>query len=85
MEPVHERDRGQCVPNGPFSDDARRIATEDVLILAERLRHRALTVSHLPVILERAGEHTSEIMSSLPDIRERTAAVSDALPGDDDS
>jgi hypothetical protein len=42
-------------------------------------------MSHLPVILERAGEHTSEIMSSLPDIRERTAAVSDALPGDDDS
>ena len=71
---------------GIFSADAKRIVAEGVLIIAERLGHRALTTGHvLRAILERAGEHTSEIISSLPDIHEITAAVVDALPGGEDT
>jgi ATP-dependent Clp protease ATP-binding subunit ClpA len=71
---------------GIFSPDARRIVAEDVLIIAERLDHRTLTTGHLLIaILERAGEYTSEIISSLPDVREITAAVTDALPGQEDT
>ena len=69
-----------------FSPDARRIVAEDVLILAERLNHRALTTGHLLIaILESPDDRTSEIISALPDVREVTAAVIDALPDDEDS
>ena len=65
-----------------FSHDARRIVAEDVLIIAERLGHRPLTTGHLLLaMLESPDEHTSEITRSLPDVREITAAVIDALPG----
>ena len=71
---------------GIFSAGARRIVAEDVLIIAERLHHKTLTTGHLLIaILERAGEHTSEITSSLPDVREITAAVTDALPGQENT
>ncbi len=71
---------------GIFSADARRIVAEDVLIIAERVGHRALTTGHvLLAILERAGEHTSDIISSLPGIGEIAAAVIDALPGQEDT
>ena len=71
---------------GVFSSRARRIVAEDVLIIAERLGHRALTTGHVLLgILERADEHVSEIISSLPDTREITAAVIDALPGEEDT
>jgi ATP-dependent Clp protease ATP-binding subunit ClpA len=63
-----------------FSDDARRIVAEDVLIIADRLGHRPLTTGHLLLaMLESPDEHTSEITRSLPDVREITAAVIDAL------
>jgi hypothetical protein len=59
---------------------------EDVLVIAERLGHRALTTGHiLLAILERADRHISEIISSLPDTRAITAAVIDALPGEEDT
>jgi ATP-dependent Clp protease ATP-binding subunit ClpA len=68
-----------------FSDDARRIVSEDVLIIAERLGHRPLTTGHLLIaILERPEEHPGEITSLLPDRREITAAVIDALPGQEE-
>jgi hypothetical protein len=52
-------------------------------MIAERLHHRALTTGHILIaILERPGEHTSEIISSLLDIREITAAVIDVPPGE---
>jgi ATP-dependent Clp protease ATP-binding subunit ClpA len=71
---------------GIFSPDARRIVAEDVLIIAERLGHRALTTGHILIaILEHPDEHTSEIISSLPDTREITAAVIDVLPGEEDT
>jgi len=71
---------------GIFTPEARRIVAEDVLIIAERLNHRALTTGHVLIaILERSGEHTSQIISSIPDIREITAAVIDALPGEEDT
>ena len=71
---------------GIFSPDARRIVAEDVLVIAERLGHRALTTGHVLIaILESPSEHTSEIISSLPGIREITAAVIDALPGQEDT
>ena len=70
---------------GIFSPDARRIVAEDVLIIAERLDHNALTTGHaLIAILERPGEYPTEIISSLPGIPEITAAVIDALPGQED-
>jgi ATP-dependent Clp protease ATP-binding subunit ClpA len=66
---------------GIFSADARRIVAEDVLIVAERLGHRALTTGHVLIaILERPDEYTSDIISSVPGIREVTAVI-DALPG----
>lgn len=68
---------------GIFSPEARRIVAEDVLIVAERLGHRALTTGHLLIaILERPDEHTGEIISSIPGIREITAVI-DALPGEE--
>jgi hypothetical protein len=57
-----------------------------VLVIAERLDHRALTTGHVLIaILERPGEHISEIISPPPEIREITAAVIDALPGEEDT
>lgn len=82
---------------GIFTPEARRIVAEDVLIIAERLDHRALTTGHVLIaILERRrlgpnldrrdlDEHASEIIRSLPDIGEVTAAVIDALPGAEDT
>jgi hypothetical protein len=71
---------------GIFSADARRIVAEDVLIIAERLGYRALTTGHvLLAILERAGDHTSDIISALPGTGEITAAITDALPGQEDT
>lgn len=65
-----------------FSADARRIVAQDVLIIAERLGYRPLTTGHLLIaILESRDEHTAEITSLLPDIREITAAVIDAMRG----
>jgi ATP-dependent Clp protease ATP-binding subunit ClpA len=70
---------------GIFSPDARRIVAEDVLIIAERLGHRAVTTGHILIaILERPGEHTSEIISSMPGLREVTAVI-DALPGQENT
>jgi ATP-dependent Clp protease ATP-binding subunit ClpA len=64
-----------------FSPGARRIVAEDVLIVAERLGHRALTTGHVLIaILERPDEYTSDIISSMPGIREVTEVI-DALPG----
>jgi ATP-dependent Clp protease ATP-binding subunit ClpA len=69
-----------------FSPDARRIVAEDVLVLAERVNHRALTTGHLLIaILESPDDRGSEIISALPDVREVTAAVIDALPGEEGS
>jgi ATP-dependent Clp protease ATP-binding subunit ClpA len=90
-DPVHENVFIYAQPpsaraTGIFSSDARRIVAEDVLIIAERLGHQALTTGHiLLAILERADKHTSAIISSLPDTREITAAVIDALPGEEDT
>jgi ATP-dependent Clp protease ATP-binding subunit ClpA len=71
---------------GLFTPEARRIVAEDVLIITERLGHRALTTGHvLLAILERYAYLTIEFVSSLPDIREITAAVIHALPGEEDS
>jgi ATP-dependent Clp protease ATP-binding subunit ClpA len=65
---------------GIFTPDARRLVAEDVLIVAERLGHRPLTTGHLLIaILENADEPSSEIMSSLPDVREIATAVIDTL------
>jgi ATP-dependent Clp protease ATP-binding subunit ClpA len=71
---------------GIFTPEARRIVAEDVLIIAERLDHRALTTGHvLLAILERYAYLTIEFTSSLPSIREMTAAVIDALPSEEDT
>jgi ATP-dependent Clp protease ATP-binding subunit ClpA len=71
---------------GIFTPEARRIVAEDVLIIAERLDCRALTTGHvLLAILERYAYLTIEFIDSLPGIREITAAVIDALPGEEDT
>ncbi len=69
-----------------FSHDARRIVAEDVLVIAERLDHRPLTTGHLLIaILESPDEHTGEIAGLLPDVREISAALIDALPGHEET
>jgi hypothetical protein len=71
---------------GIFTPEARRIVAEDVLTIAERLDHRALTTGHvLLAILERYAYLTVEFISALPPIREITAAVIDALPGHEET
>ena len=68
-----------------FSPGARRIVAEDVLVVAERLGHRAFTTGHVLIaILERPDEYTSDIIGSVPGIREVTAVI-DALPGQEDT
>ncbi len=68
-----------------FSFDARRIVAEDVLIVAERLNHRALTTGHLLIaILERPDERTPEITNALPDARQISAAALDLLAREDE-
>jgi len=70
---------------GIFSAEARRIVAEDVLVIAEFLDHRPVTTGHVLIaVLERPDGQTSEITSSLPGIREITAAVVDGLPGQED-
>ena len=71
---------------GIFTPEARRIVAEDVLIIAERLDHPALTTGHvLLAILERYAYLTIDFINALPSIREITAAVIGALPGDEDT
>jgi hypothetical protein len=71
---------------GIFTPEARRIVAEDVLIIAERLDHRALTTGHvLLAILERYAYLTIDFINALPPIREITAAVIDALPGEEET
>src|SRR5215469_7229337 len=71
---------------GIFTPEARRIVAEDVLIIAERLDHRALTTGHvLLAILERYAYLTIDFIDALPPIREITAAVAGALPGAENS
>ena len=71
---------------GIFTPEARRIVAEDVLIIAERLDHKALTTGHVLLgILERYAYLTIDFISALPPIREVTAAVTAALPGQEDT
>jgi hypothetical protein len=60
--------------------------SEDVLIIAERLGHRALTTGHvLLAVLERYAYLTIDFIDALPSIHEVTAAVTAALPGQEDA
>lgn len=71
---------------GIFTPEARRIVAQDVLIIAERLDHRALTTGHvLLAILERYAYLTIDFLTELPPIGEITAAVIEALPGQEDT
>jgi ATP-dependent Clp protease ATP-binding subunit ClpA len=77
-QPPHSR------ATGIFTPEARRIVAEDVLIIAERLDHPALTTGHvLLAILERYAYLTIDFIDALPSIREIIAAVADALPGEE--
>jgi ATP-dependent Clp protease ATP-binding subunit ClpA len=79
-QPPHQR------ATGIFSPSARRVVAEDVLVVAEFLGHRAVTTGHVLIaVLECADEQASEITSLLPGIREITAAITDALPGNEDT
>jgi ATP-dependent Clp protease ATP-binding subunit ClpA len=63
-----------------FSDDARRIVAEDVLIIAERLDHRPLTTGHLLIaLLESPDDRTTEMINWLPDPSTITAAIVNLL------
>ncbi len=71
---------------GIFTPEARRIVAEDVLIIAERLDHPAVTTGHvLLAILERYAYLTIDFINALPGIREITAAVTGVLPGQEDT
>jgi len=71
---------------GIFTPEARRIVSEDVLIIAERLDHRVLTTGHvLLAILERYAYLTIDFIDALPSTHEVTAAVTAALPGQEDT
>ena len=79
-QPPHSR------ATGIFTPEARRILAEDVLIIAERLDHPTVTTGHvLLAILERYAYLTIDFINAVPPIREITAAVIDALPGQEDT
>jgi len=79
-QPPHSR------ATGIFTQEARRIVAEDVLIIAERLGRPALTTGHiLLAILERYAYLTIDFIDALPPSREITAAVTGALPGEEDT
>lgn len=79
VPPVYP-DHARQLSTDIFSDDARRIVAEDVLVVAERLGYRALTTGHLLMaILEHEDERADKITRSLPDPRDVAAAVADAL------
>ena len=66
-----------------FSDAARRIVAQDVLIVAERVNRRSLTTGHLLIaLLESPDERTTVITNSLPDAGTITAAIIDDLAGE---
>jgi ATP-dependent Clp protease ATP-binding subunit ClpA len=80
IQPTSIPQHGRPQATGIFSDDARRIVAEDVLIIAERLHHRPLTTGHLLIaLLESADERTTAITTSLPEPATVTAAIIDAL------
>jgi len=63
-----------------FSDHARGIVAEDVLLIAERLHHRPLTTGHLLIALaESRDERASEVVKTLPDISAINAAIAESL------
>ncbi|MGH2856157.1 MAG: Clp protease N-terminal domain-containing protein [Solirubrobacteraceae bacterium] len=63
-----------------FTDDARRIVAEDVLIIAERLHHRPLTTGHLlTALLESRDERAREIVKTLPDVSAINAVIAESL------
>jgi ATP-dependent Clp protease ATP-binding subunit ClpA len=63
-----------------FSDHARRIVAEDVLLIAERLHHRPLTTGHLLIALvESRDERASEAVKTLPDVSSIITAIGEAL------
>lgn len=69
-----------------FSDDARRIVAEDVLVIAEQLDHRQLTTGHLLIaLLQNPDERTANIAESLPALSTITAAIIEALAGDNET
>jgi ATP-dependent Clp protease ATP-binding subunit ClpA len=69
-----------------FSDDARRIVAEDVLVISERLDHRQLTTGHLLIaLLQRPDERTASVAESLPAPGTITAAIIEALAGDNET
>ena len=69
-----------------FSDDARRIVAEGVLITAERVHHRAITTGHLlTAILETPDERATVLMASLPDPSTISAAIAESLAAEPDT
>lgn len=77
-------ERDDSRPTGIFGRQARRIVAEDVLTVAERVGHRALTTGHLLIaLLQSRDKRTGEMVSSLPDAGEMIAAVTGALPGEE--
>ena len=69
-----------------FSDDARRIVAEDMLIIAERIDHRPLSTGHLLIaLLENPDERTNEIVESVPELAAMTVPIIDALANDDET
>lgn len=64
-----------------FSNRARQVVAEDLLVLAERLDHKPLTTGHLLIaLLESPDERTAEIAQSLPEFEAITGAILEALP-----
>jgi ATP-dependent Clp protease ATP-binding subunit ClpA len=82
LPPVVSPESARRRATGIFSDRARRLVAEDVLVLAARLNQKQLTTGHLLIaLLESPDERTAEIAQSLPEVTTITRRILEALPG----
>jgi ATP-dependent Clp protease ATP-binding subunit ClpA len=69
---------------GIFSPPARRLLSEEVLQIADRLGHRSLGTGHLFLaVVQNPDPDTAEILAALPDLERVTAELIEATPGNE--
>lgn len=69
---------------GIFTDEARRLVAEQVLMVASQLGHRSLSTGHLLLaVLESPNDETLKTLQAFPDAEQIVIEVRDALPGNE--
>jgi ATP-dependent Clp protease ATP-binding subunit ClpA len=67
---------------GAFTEEARRLVAEQILVVANRLGHRSLSTGHLLLaVVENPDNETLVALRALPDAEQIVVEVREALPG----